>query len=165
MLLEIRKYGSPILREKSQPVKEITPEIKELIDNMAETMYENKGVGLAANQVGVKKRIITVDVGDGLVALVNPNVPHSSGVQVGEEGCLSFPGITLEIERREEIVVEGLNREGKKVNIRASGLLARALQHEIDHLNGLLIIDRISLAKRELISRQLRKLEKETSQR
>ena len=165
MLLEVRKYGNAILREKAQPVKEITQEIKALINNMAETMYRYEGIGLAAPQVGIGERIITADIGDGLIAVANPEVLHSSGVQTGQEGCLSLPGIVLEIERAGEIVVEGLNAEGKRVELRASDLFARVLQHEIDHLNGLLIIDRISLAKRQLISSKLKKLEKETKGR
>ncbi|NOX97748.1 MAG: peptide deformylase [Nitrospirae bacterium] len=156
---EIKIYGDPILREKTCLVREITPRTKELIKDMAETMYGSKGVGLAANQIGVDAQIMTVDVGRGLLVLVNPRVLSSFGEESAEEGCLSLPDIRVGVRRAAKVKVEGLNEEGKEVEIEAEGLLARAIQHEIDHLNGILITDRISLARRHLLSSHLKKLE------
>ena len=139
----IRLYGDPVLRRKSREVKEINGDIRKLIDNMAKLMYKDKGLGLAAPQVGILKRVIIADVGDGLVSLVNPKILWRQGKDVMSEGCLSIPGINLEIKRSKEVIVEGLTKEGEKVQLGAVGLLARVLQHEIDHLDGILIVDRI----------------------
>ncbi len=156
---EIRTYGDSILREKTQPVTEVTPQTKKLIKDMAETMYENEGVGLAANQIGIGKQIMTVDVGEGLLALINPRVMESRGEESVEEGCLSLPDIKVEVRRAKKIKVRGLNEEGREIEIAAGGFLARAIQHEIDHLNGILITDRISLARRQLLRSRLKRLE------
>ncbi len=158
---KIRIYGDPILREKAQSVAEVTPETQKLIKEMAETMYENEGLGLAANQIGIGKQIMTVDVGQGLLVLINPRVGESGGEESAEEGCLSLPGIKVEVKRAKKIKVRGRDEEGREVEIEAEGLLARAIQHEIDHLNGILITDRISLARRQLINPQLKKLNSE----
>ena len=139
----IRLYGDPVLRRKSREVKEMSGDIRKLIDNMAKLMYQNKGLGLAASQVGILKRVIVADVGDGLVSLVNPKILWRQGKDTMSEGCLSIPGINLEIKRSKEVIVEGLTKEGEKVQLGAVGLLARVLQHEIDHLDGILIVDRI----------------------
>jgi len=145
MVLEIKKYPDPILRKKAREVKEIGREEKELIKEMLETMYRNQGVGLAAPQVGVLKRIVVVDVGEGPRVFINPKiVKKGGGKEVSEEGCLSVPGVFLRIKRWKEIEVEGLNENGEKVKVKARGLFARALQQEIDHLNGILILDRMS---------------------
>lgn len=157
---KIKIYGDPILREKAQPVLEVTPQIKKLIKDMAEIMYENEGLGLAANQIGIGKQIMTVDVGQGLLALINPRIEESCGEESVEEGCLSLPNIKIRVKRAKMIKVRGLNERGRKIKIEAEGLLARAIQHEIDHLNGILITDRISLARRQLISSQLKKLKR-----
>lgn len=146
-ILKIKKYPDPLLRKKCQEVKEVNDEIRKIIDDMLETMRENKGVGLAACQVGVLKRIIVVDIEfikEGIFALVNPKIiRQSKEKEIGEEGCLSFPGAFLKINRHKEIEIEALDRNGKEIKISAKGLLARVLQHEIDHLDGILFFDRL----------------------
>lgn len=152
MILQIKKYPDPILRKKCQEVSEITDKVRKLIDDMIETMYRHQGVGLAAPQVGVEKRIIVVDVGKGLKILINPKIIHSSGKSIGKEGCLSLPGLYLKIKRAKEIVVEGLDKNGQTIKLKVRGFLARAIQHEIDHLNGILIINRLPWWQRIWIS-------------
>jgi len=153
--LTIKLYGDQVLRRKSQEVKEINEEIGKLIDNMARLMHRNKGLGLAAPQVGILKRVIVADVGDGLTSLVNPRIVWRQGRHIMSEGCLSVPGISLEIKRSQEVIVEGLNRDGEKIQLGAVGLLARVLQHEIDHLDGILIVDRVPKKIIKLIKKQL----------
>jgi len=153
--LTIRLYGDDFLRRKSREVEEMSEEVRRLIGNMAKLMYRNKGVGLAAPQVGVLKRVIVADVGEGLVSLVNPKILWRQGKDIMSEGCLSIPGITLEIERSKEVIVEGLNREGEKIQFGAVGVLARVLQHEIDHLDGILVVDRVAKKKIKSIKKQL----------
>jgi len=148
-VLEIRKAGDKILKEKAQPVLKIDKRIKKLLDYMAETMDNADGVGLAAPQVGVSLRVIVLDVGDGLIELINPEIIAYEGCELGTEGCLSIPGVFGEVERFAEVTVEGLNRFGKKVNITGTGLLGRALQHEIDHLEGILFIERAQTIHKE----------------
>jgi len=156
--LTIRLYGDPVLRRKSREVEEVNGDIRKLIDNMAKLMYQNKGLGLAAPQVGILKRAIIADVGDGLVSLVNPKILWRQGKDTMSEGCLSIPGINLEIKRSKEVIVEGLTKEGEKVQLGAVGLLARVLQHEIDHLDGILIIDRVPKKKIKPIKKELDKI-------
>jgi peptide deformylase len=156
--LTIKLYGDPILRRKSREVNEISADIQKLIDDMAKLMYKNKGVGLAAPQVGILKRVIVCDVGEGLVSLVNPRILWCQGKDVMSEGCLSIPGINLEVKRSKEVIVEGLNREGEKVQLGAVGLFARVLQHEIDHLDGILIIDRVPKKKIKPIKKELERI-------
>lgn len=146
----IKLYGNPVLRKKCKEFDEfgLNRNIEKLISIMAEVMYTNKGIGLAASQLGVLKRVITVDIGEGLISLVNPEVLWRQGKQVMTEGCLSIPGINLDIKRSQEVIVEGLNNKGKKVQIGAMNIFARVLQHEIDHLDGILMID--SVPKRSL---------------
>jgi peptide deformylase len=151
----IRLYGDNVLRRKSREVKEMNGDIQKLIDNMAKLMYKNKGLGLAAPQVGILKRVIIADVGEGLVSLVNPKILWRQGKDIMSEGCLSIPGIDLEIKRSKEVIVEGLNREGEKLQLGAVGLLARVLQHEIDHLDGILIVDRVLKKRIKPIKKQL----------
>jgi len=141
-VLEIKKAGEKVLKEKAQPVIKIDKKIRKLLDDMAITMENADGVGLAAPQVGVSLRVIIIDIGDGLIELINPTLVDSKGCEVGTEGCLSIPGVFGEVERFEEVTVEGLNRFGKKVSITGTGLLGRALQHEIDHLEGILFIEK-----------------------
>ncbi|NPV89548.1 MAG: peptide deformylase [Firmicutes bacterium] len=138
----VLKAGEPILREKSKPVKKITPNILKLLDNMAETMYHSEGVGLAAPQIGVPKRVIVVDAGNGLIELINPVVVWEEGDQIGKEGCLSLPGVTRLVKRALKVKVEGIDRNGEPVEILGEGMLSRVLLHEIDHLDGILFIDR-----------------------
>lgn len=139
----IVKHPDPVLREKAKPVPKITPSIQKLLTDMAETMYDAPGVGLAAPQVGILKRVIVIDVGDehGLIEMVNPEIIESSGEQFGPEGCLSIPGLQGDVRRKERVKVKGWNRNGEDIVIEAEGYLARAFQHEIDHLNGVLYID------------------------
>ncbi|GAB6157372.1 peptide deformylase [Desulfotomaculum varum] len=141
---QIVEIGDPVLREKAKPVKEITPNILKLLDNMADTMYAAKGVGLAAPQIGVSKRVIVVDVGEGLVELINPEILEASGQVTDTEGCLSVPGMIGEVARADKLTVKGLNRQGKEVVYRVKGFMARAFQHEIDHLEGIIFVDKAS---------------------
>jgi len=157
-ILEIKEYGEPVLREKALLLKEITPEILNLIKDMAETMYADSGVGLAAPQVGVSKRIILVDgEEDGLIVLINPMIIKSEGEVVEEEGCLSLPGIYSQVKRSSKVKVKALNENGDTIEITKEGLTARALQHEIDHLNGILFIDKIGRLKRTMLLKKLKK--------
>ena len=153
--LEVRILGDPILRERAEEVSELTPELQQLIDDMFETMYAEDGVGLAAPQVGVRQRIIVVDPheeGKRGFALINPVIVESSKqVERGEEGCLSIPNVKDVVERPFAVVAEGLLVDGSTQRIEAEGLLARILQHEVDHLNGILFIDRLSPLKRKLV--------------
>jgi len=211
-LLKILKYPDPFLRKKCAPVEEIDEEILTLLDDMRETMYAARGVGLAASQVGVDKRVVVIDVspwfrnddedegegegeydeagnaaeasqadeaahaecshsdecshchdeeeydGPGLIELINPVIVYSEGSAVAEEACLSIPGFSSEVKRKYKVVVEAYNRDGDPVEIEAEDLLARVFQHEIDHLDGMLFIDRLSRLKRELLVRKIEKV-------
>ncbi|MEW6662650.1 MAG: peptide deformylase [Bacillota bacterium] len=138
----IVKIGDPILREKAKPVKEASPSLNRLLQNMAETMYEAKGVGLAAPQIGVSKRVIVIDVGEGLLEIINPEVVEATGEETDVEGCLSVPGVIGKVARYTYMRVKGRDRNWQAVEITGQGLLARALQHEIDHLEGILFVDK-----------------------
>jgi len=141
---DIRHYQKDdILRKKSKPVDKIDDKIITLLEDMAETMYKAEGVGLAAPQIGILKRIIVIDVGEGIIELINPEIIWEKGVQDGEEGCLSIPGYSARVKRPARVKVKGLNRKGEEVEIIGTDLLARALCHEIDHLDGILFIDKI----------------------
>lgn len=140
--------GDPVLRRIAHPVKEVNDNIKKLMNNMAETMYHAKGVGLAAPQVGISKRVIVVDIGEGLFKLANPEIVSSSGIQDGAEGCLSVPDVVGNVKRSEYVKVKALNEDGDEVTIEASGYLARAFQHEIDHLNGIIFTDKATAIER-----------------
>ncbi len=158
MFLEIKKYPDPVLKKKAEQVNEITPEIKELIFNMKETLESKRGVGLAAPQVGVSKRIIVVRTKNKLLAFINPEVIKKGFRKTSDkEGCLSFPGLWLEIKRAKTVIVKALNEEGKEVLINAQGFLARVFQHEIDHLNGILFFERLGLFEKLKVKKQLRK--------
>src|SRR4030067_3127979 len=153
-VLEIRKYPKKVLKEKTLPVKEFNSELQKLIDDMIETMYAAPGVGLAANQVGVSKQLAVIDISltdekSPLIVLVNPEIVCLEGEIESEEGCLSVPDYTTVLKRTMKVFVKGFDREGRPVEIEAEGLLARALQHEIDHLNGILLVDRMGRIKRE----------------
>jgi peptide deformylase len=141
-VLEIVKEGAPVLRKQAEPVTQVTKRIRRLVKDMLDTMYEANGVGLAAPQVGMSQRIIVVDVGEGPVVLINPEIEEAAGSEIDSEGCLSIPGRWGYVERAQEVVVTGLNDSGRSVRLRADGLFARALQHEIDHLDGVLFIDK-----------------------
>jgi peptide deformylase len=147
MILEIVKYPNPVLRKKCEKVESLTPEVKKLIEDMIETMREGGGIGLAAPQVGILKRIIVVETPEGPRGFVNPKVVRRSRKkEVIEEGCLSFPSLFLKIKRAREVEVETLDEKGKRIKVQ--GLLARVLQHEIDHLDGILFIDKIGFWQR-----------------
>lgn len=145
---KVVEHGDEVLREKAREVPKITPNIHKLLDNMRDTMYASKGVGLAAPQIGISKRVIVVDVGEGLIELINPVIYEVSGEETDTEGCLSLPNLMGEVTRAANIKVKGLNREGKEVDLAAAGFLARAFQHEIDHLDGILFIDKAVNVKR-----------------
>jgi peptide deformylase len=156
--LEILTYPNPLIRKKSAVVENITEETVKTCAAMAEAMYRSKGVGLAAPQVGILKKIIAVDIGDGLIKLINPRITMSEGLIKSEEGCLCLPKLTVDIKRHAKVQVKGYDVNGKELTFDAEDLLARAFQHEIDHLDGLLIIDRLSRLKRDLAIRKYRKL-------
>jgi peptide deformylase len=142
MIREIKVFDDPVLRKKSKKVERIDPYLLRLLDDMAETMYAAPGIGLAAPQVGVNKRVIVVDVGEGLHKLINPKIIHQEGSETATEGCLSVPGILGDVERSSKITVKAQLPDGKFVKIEAEGLFAVCLQHEIDHLEGTLFIDK-----------------------
>ncbi len=131
-----------ILRKKAGSVTKTSKYIRALLENMADVMYSTNGIGLAANQIGVLKRLIVIDIGEGLIKLINPVIIHSSGEQIGQEGCLSIPDVWGMVKRPEKVVVKAIDENGKKVEITEKGLLARVLCHEIDHLNGVLFTDK-----------------------
>lgn len=142
---DIKHYQKDdILRKKSKPVDKIDDRIITLLDDMADTMYNADGVGLAAPQVGILKRVVVIDVGDGIIELINPEILWKKGEQDGEEGCLSIPGYSANVRRPARVKVKALNRNGEEIEIVGEDLLARALCHEIDHLDGILFIDRVS---------------------
>jgi peptide deformylase len=163
MIRPILKYGDSVLHERALPVDAITADIDTLINDMTETMYAAPGVGLAAPQVGVPLRIFVVDISlgrdpAGLLVLINPEFVERDGLQLEEEGCLSVPGFNATVVRPTRAVVKGLDRNGDVQQIEGTGLLARAFQHEMDHLDGTLFVDRIRGIKRDLIVRKIRKL-------
>ncbi len=161
-ILEIVKYPHPVLKKKCEPVGEIDEEVRKLIDDMRETMYGATGVGLAACQVGVSRRVIVLDVSPmdprhTFFALINPEIISEEGEVDHEEGCLSVPDYLEKIKRKEKVCVRGVSPEGMEVEINGDGILAIALQHEIDHINGILILDRVSRLKREIYRNKLKK--------
>jgi peptide deformylase len=162
-VLPILKLPEPLLRQQAQEVTRVNGELQTLIDDMAETMYAAPGLGLAANQVGVLRRVIVFDVShrDGgprdLQVVINPCITAEEGEVIREEGCLSVADFSAEVRRHARVTVTGLDREGKPLKVTGEGLLAVVLQHEVDHLNGILFIDRISRLKRGLYLRRLKK--------
>ncbi len=161
-LLELRLMGDPVLREEAAPIEAVDDEIRALARDMFDTMYENDGVGLAANQIGITRRLIVVDPREEGVrprALVNPRVVATgSETDRAEEGCLSIPGLREIVERNSSVVVEALDLEGEPVRIEAEGLFARVLLHEIDHLDGVLFLDRVSPLKRRMLLKKWTKV-------
>lgn len=141
-LREIRLDGDPILRKRSREVTEITDRIKTLLDDMVETLYEAQGVGLAAPQVGILRRVVVIDIGDGPIKIINPEIVESEGEIVGIEGCLSIPGVSGDVPRPEKIKVKYMDVEGNEKLIEAEGALARVYCHELDHLDGVLYTDK-----------------------
>ena len=166
MVRKILKYGEPILEQAAGPVTEFdTPELHELISDMWETMYASKGVGLAAPQIGIAKRISVIDTSVGedeskKVIIINPEILSKEGSQTGEEGCLSIPGFREPLTRANKVTVRAQNEKGEAIELDGEELLARAFQHEIDHLNGILFIAHLSALKRDIIRRKIKKLQK-----
>lgn len=165
-LREILEYPDPRLREVAKPVAEVTPEIQALVDDMAETMYAAPGVGLAATQLGIPHRIFVLDCAEedepsDLKVFINPEIVEKDGVIVWTEGCLSFPGVREDIKRAERVKVRALGRDGKPFELEADGLLAVAIQHETDHLNGVLMIDKLNALKKRMMGRKLAQARKE----
>lgn len=182
MILPIVKYGNPILRAKGKPIAEVDSLVRSLASDMLETMHAANGVGLAAQQVGAALQLTVLDLSqvedrpstlklndediDPAVAmplvLINPRLQLSDEISSGSEGCLSFPEITAEIDRAEAVEVEAETLEGETIRLQATGLLARVLQHEVDHLNGILFIDRMDSATKASLSSRIKRLQKET---
>jgi peptide deformylase len=182
MVLEITKYGNPVLRQKGAAIDKITPEIKQLIDDMFETMQANHGVGLAAQQIGKALQLTVIDVSEAKdrpstlelkgkpadvseimpLVLINPEIKPLGDPVTGGEGCLSFPEIFADVSRPEFVEVKALDAKGKPIEFKAGGLLSRAVQHEVDHLNGILFIDRMSKKAKEEIRGELDELQAQT---
>ncbi len=157
-LLTVRLYGDPVLRQVATPVREITAEIKRIIADMTETMWHQVGIGLAAPQVGLPHRILVMDDGKGgAQALINPEIETRSGTVREEEGCLSIPGVFGVVERSKTITVKAMDADGKPVSLEATGLKARIVQHELDHLDGVLFIDRLPPVTRDRIKKKIQK--------
>ena len=159
---EILVYPDPRLREMAEPVAVVDDEIRTLVEDMAETMYAAPGVGLAANQIGVLKRVFVIDIADeeepsNLLVFINPEIIDTTGTQTYQEGCLSFPGGSEEIKRAERVRVRALDVHGKSFELEAEGLLAVAIQHENDHLNGVLMIDKLGPLKRRRLGQKIKK--------
>ena len=167
-LLDILHFPDPRLRIKAKPVAAVTAATRSLIADMLETMYAAPGIGLAATQVGVEQRVIVVDVSDESdepLAFINPEILSQEGTEVMQEGCLSVPGVYEDVERAERIRVRALDRNGKRLEFDADGLLAVCIQHEIDHLNGKLFVDYLSDLKRQRIRKRIEKEERELKER
>jgi len=171
MIHKIVKYGDPVLEREGQTIEEFgTPELRQFVDDMFESMYAAKGVGLAAPQLGVSQKITVIDISGGLneegvppserIVLINPKIIAKEGKQVGEEGCLSIPGFREQVRRAKKVTVRAQNVEGEWFERTGEDLLARAMQHEIDHLHGILFITHVSPLKRDLIKRKIKKLVK-----
>ena len=160
-ILSIHLLGSPVLREAAAPVAEVTDELRRLVDDMFETMDAAEGVGLAANQIGRAIRLAVVDAEGSRFAMINPVIREASGKESEEEGCLSIPDVYAEVTRPERIVLEAIGRDGAPFRIEAGGLMARAIQHEVDHLDGILFLDRLSPMKRRLLIARYRREHKE----
>ena len=158
-VLSVRKYGDPVLRRRAQPVREVTPEIRRLAEDMIETMYDEAGIGLAAPQIGASIRLMIVgdERGRNPRALVNPVITEQGGSITAEEGCLSIPGIFADVTRAEWVKIEGNDLDGAPVAIHAKGFHARVFQHEMDHLDGILFIDRLDAVTRDRIKRKIKK--------
>jgi peptide deformylase len=182
MILEVTKYGNPVLRQKGARIERITPQIKKLIADMFETMHANHGIGLAAQQVGHALQLTIIDVREATdrpstlelkgepaevdafmpLVLINPEITPTGDAIISGEGCLSFPQIFADISRPGLVEVKALNEKGKPIEFRAGGLLARAVQHEVDHLNGILFIDRMAAAKKRELKPELDELQDQT---
>ena len=163
MLRPIVRYGADVLHQPAAPVEAVTPEIQKLIDDMIQTMYAAPGIGLAAPQVGVGVRIFVCDISVGrnagdLLTFINPAFVERDGMQLEEEGCLSVPGFNATVARPSRAILKGLDREGEEQTVEATGLLARCFQHEMDHLDGTLFVDRLRGLQKDFIVRKIKKL-------
>ena len=158
-VLRVRRYGDPVLRRRAREVDAVTPEIRRLVEDMTDTMYDEVGIGLAAPQVGVSLRLMVVSDADnrGVQALVNPVISAQGGSVKAEEGCLSLPGIFAQVTRAEWVTLDAQDLEGRPVSLTARGLRARVFQHEVDHLDGVLFIDRLEPMVRDRIKRRIKK--------
>jgi len=156
-LLDLHLLGSPVLRTRSDEIPEVDDELRQFIDDLFETMDAAKGVGLAANQVGVARRVAVVGIEDERFAMVNPVIVSAEGRSRGEEGCLSIPDLYAEVTRPARIVLEAIDREGKPYRRELEGHVARAVQHEIDHLDGILFLDHVSMLKRQMLLKRWKK--------
>ncbi len=158
-VLKVRRYGDPVLRRRAREIETVTPEIRRLVDDMIDTMYDEVGIGLAAPQVGTSVRLLVLgdEEGRGVQALVNPVISEQGGTITAEEGCLSLPGIFAQVTRSQWVKLEAQDLEGRPVAITARGLRARVFQHEIDHLDGVLFIDRLDPVTRDRIKRRIKK--------
>jgi peptide deformylase len=166
MILKVVKYPEPVLSQPGEPVTEFNGELKKLVDDMFETMYSSQGIGLAAPQVAVSKRVTVIDLSQGKdpeqkLVLVNPEVIFREGKQYEEEGCLSFPEIREKVQRAAKVKVRAQDLNGKWFEMDGEELLSRAFQHEIDHLDGMLFIFRMSSLKRDMVLRRIRKMQRE----
>jgi peptide deformylase len=166
MILKIVKYPEPVLSQPGEPVTEFDADLKKLVDDMFETMYASQGIGLAAPQVGVSKRVTIIDLSQAKdpaqkLVLVNPEITFREGKQYEEEGCLSFPEIREKVQRAAKVKIRAQDLKGKWFEMDGEELLSRAFQHEIDHLDGMLFIFRMSSLKRDLVLRKIRKLQRE----
>lgn len=160
-LLAVLQFPDPKLRNKALPVEKVDDEIRQIVDDMFETMYEQSGVGLAAIQADIRKQIIAIDVSEDRsqpLCVINPEIIHREGIQYEYEGCLSLPGVFDKVERAAKIRLRALDRDGKQYEIDAEGLLAICIQHEMDHLEGILFVDHLSSLKRERVRKKLEKI-------
>jgi len=160
-LLHVLQYPDPLLRNKAKPVTTVDTAIQQIVDDMFETMYEQSGVGLAAIQVNIPQRIIVIDVSEDKsqpLCIINPEIIHREGTQFEFEGCLSFPGVFDKVERAAKIRVKALNRDGQSYEIEADDILAICIQHEMDHLDGILFVDHLSRLKQERAKKKLNKM-------
>jgi peptide deformylase len=167
---DIRQYPDPVLRKKATPVKVFDDDLRKLVDDMVETMYAEPGVGLAAPQIGVSLRLLVTDITvgekpDALIVLANPKIVSSSGRVIEEEGCLSIPDIRAEIPRAEFVEIRGWNLDQQEVSLKGRGYLARAFQHEMDHLDGILIWDRMSKIQREILKNEWKRHQRDRTRR
>lgn len=159
-LLSVLQFPDPLLRKKAHPVAVVDDKVRKIVDEMFETMYEQNGAGLAATQVNIQQRIVVIDVSDDRkdpLCVINPEIIYSEGIQYEFEGCLSFPGVFDKVERAAKIRMRALDREGKSYELDAEGLLAICIQHEMDHLNGVLFMDHLSRLKQERMRKRLDK--------
>jgi len=165
-LLEIKKLGCATLRKIATPIQDVTDETRKLVRDMFETMYEAEGIGLAANQIGSTERVLILDVTphhpeSEPMVFINPEIVWSAGEYTGEEGCLSLPGVSGEVTRPAQVRVRALDENGESFEMELDGMGAKALQHEVDHLDGVLVLEHFSVIKRNLLRNQLRRLQKE----